>query len=143
MGSNSSRPTATNSDRFGPSTILAFQPSTGFGGGIERYCEWLLTALEEGGVHVDRVALLREGESLSIVRKLKFVFTAFRMERRVRSNAPTGYSSAIPISRCQSSLCCVLLGSIHPSATSSFMAKTFGASAQSGQWCSAAGMFVP
>ena len=90
MGSNSSRPTATNSDRFGPSTILAFQPSTGFGGGIERYCEWLLTALEEGGVHVEQAALLHEGESPSIVRKLKFVFTAFRMARRVRSNAPTG-----------------------------------------------------
>ena len=68
--------------------VVAFMPSLGKGGGIERYCEWLFEALEEGGSRVARVALLRAGEALSIWRKARFILEAIRVGRRAKRAGP-------------------------------------------------------
>lgn len=67
-------------------TLLAFLPSEGLGGGIERYCNWLLAAVEEAGVRVVRVALLQPGSAPSLSRKVRFLLRSIRTACRVRGD---------------------------------------------------------
>lgn len=79
---------AANESAEAHTTLLALLPSIGLGGGIERYCDWMLDAVEKSGAMVDRVALLHPGETPSLSRKVRFVLRCARAARRARSKGP-------------------------------------------------------
>jgi phosphatidylinositol alpha-1,6-mannosyltransferase len=79
-------------------TLVAFVPSEGIGGGIERYCDWLLGEAEEAGMTVVRVSLLRPGNTPSLWRKIGFVLRSFSDARGVR------YESEVHLLVCHPSL---------------------------------------
>jgi phosphatidylinositol alpha-1,6-mannosyltransferase len=58
--------------------VIAFLPSLGLGGGIERYNQWLLHSLEVGGIEVVRVPLRIGGERPTLWRKVRFIGRCFR-----------------------------------------------------------------
>lgn len=74
----------SSSDRRA-TVLLGFVASEGLGGGIERYCDWLFGAVEDGGVRVIRVSLLQSGDTPSPYRKARFVLRSIIAARRVRA----------------------------------------------------------
>jgi len=68
--------------------IVAIMASSGLGGGIERYCDWLLDSLEQTGSNVTRLALLQRGQKPSFRRKAAFVLRCHHTFRQMRTRGP-------------------------------------------------------
>jgi len=68
--------------------IVAIMASSGLGGGIERYCDWLLDSVEKTGSNVTRLALLQRGQKPSFRRKVAFVLRCHRTLRQMRTRGP-------------------------------------------------------
>src|SRR5664280_490116 len=90
--------TIGGTDTETPRTLLAFLPSLGLGGGIERYCNWMLDAVEEAGTRVVRIALLERGDEPSLTRKIRFILRCTREARRARAD------SSVAVVICHSNL---------------------------------------
>lgn len=73
--------------RRGRPVTLLFQPSSGLGGGIERYLEWLRDALAADGEPLATIAFLTPGIRASLRTKLRFVWLARREIRASRQSA--------------------------------------------------------
>ncbi len=76
--------------------VLAVLPSQGIGGGIERYCEWLLESTEGCGARVVRVPLLESVVAPTFWRKTRFVIRLIRVVRLLRGSNPVTVVVAHP-----------------------------------------------